>query len=424
MAILDILKKTCIDGSQIWVWETCSQPAPIPEPTPDPLPGPDTPEEDPSPIPPLSPIPGQDTPTGVAKFIGFNIGAEEVCGVFNGSRPSIAVTSNGTPCIVIDKGTDDVIQSFNKVNGSWKERELAHGSKGGKYDASRLYMPHVEIDESDRVWVSCKFGCAEYGKMLGQGLWLINDLNTFEPSKFSWITASETHKGNGNVAIDRGRIDMARMLATTGKWLLLNSNMDRIQHGTLPIGESGEKLRGLISPRFNLTGIIHLVSGGYSRQSSSYINDTMTKSIVWANYAQYPEQGNDMAHPGIGIDVTNPNICYISAPYKGVSINVWNNGALMYSPAALKIIDSKGSMGGPDRFGPQWAPNISGGAFLTWVNNKRIKIVKVSKKGKVGAIMDICAGVSPSMCMGKDGTIHLAYVNGGMRYRKLTLKQA
>jgi hypothetical protein len=402
---MNFLKKKNWDGTDTFRWLT----------------GPEKPEvwtqED------LDLLDSEPTPRA---FQGFEIGTEELCGTFNGTRPTMAVAENGNVYIAIDKGSSNIIVTFSKVNGNWRETTFAQGSRGGQYDASRLYMPHLEIGSDGRAWLSCKFGCAEYGKMLGQGLWLIENMNAFSPKWFRWVKASDTHKGNGNVATDPADPRHAYMICSEGKWAYYNDAGNIVSKGSINLGKSGEKVRGLISPNKNgTTGLLHAAMGGYSGQSSSYQNKGRggASPVVYAAYSSYPESGSDMAHPAGGIDLTAMNVFYISVPYDGVSINVWRNGKLMFPPNGLRIIDQHGNMGpGVDRFAAQWSPRIGGGSFLTWVNSGRIKIAFVNKKGGVSSAADICAGSSPTMFTTKDGVVHLAYVHGGMRYRKLTPK--
>lgn len=405
---MNILKKLCWDGTEKWRW----------------MKGPALPplwtEED------LNMLEGLDSRETPRAFSGFTVGTEELCGVFNGTRPSIAVADNGNVYIVIDKGSSNILVAFTRINGNWHEMTFAQGSRGGQYDASRLYMPHIEIGSDGRAWISCKFGCAEYGKMLGQGLWLIENMTTFVPKWFRWVRAADTHKGNGNVATDPADPKHAYMICSEGKWAYYDDAGTIVSKGSINLGKSGEKMRGLIAPtKSGVTGIMHAAMGGYSGQSSSYQNKSRggVSPVVWAAYSSYPEEGSDMNHPAIGIDWVNPGICYISAQYKGVSINIWRNGKLIFPANGIRIIDTDGNMGpGVDRFGPQWTPCLTGGAFMAWVNSGRIKIVFVGRTGAVSAVADICAGSSPSMYTAKDGTIHLAYVHGGMRYRKLIPK--
>lgn len=408
MSVLNLFKKTCWDGSNIWFYESCPPVTPV----------------EPPPIiePPITNPPATNLPDAIeTAFTGFNIGQQEFCGQFSGTRPSVAVAPNGEIYMIVDQGTSSALWYFTKISGIWKSGLFAKGTKGGQYDASRLYMPHIEIDKKGRAWVSTKFGCKEYGKMLGQGLWMIENANTFEPKMFRWVKERETHKGNGNVMLDLTDVDNAWMVATQGKMAYFDKFGNLLKLASLGLGDSGEKVRGLIS---RTSSIKHAVMGGFSGQSSSYTNSNRTgKAIVWADYKTYPEQGNDMAHPGIGIDWVDPNRSYISADYNGIVINVWNGSAFTYPTNSLKVLDSKGNMGaGVDRFGPQWTPKVGGGAFVTWCNGRRIKIAHVKKNGKVPTIMDICDGASPSMCTGEDGTIHLVYNLSGMKYRKLTIK--
>ncbi len=70
-------------------------------------------------------------------------------------------------------------------------------------------------------------------------------------------------------------------------------------------------------------------------------------------------------------------VAYISAIYEpGLVINVYDGEQMVWPNTELPVIDPSPSY--VDRFGPQWAPD--------------------------------------------EGTIHLAYANGGMRYRRITTR--
>lgn len=394
------LVNKCSDGTYLWKWEgncpdTTTTTTELPTTT--------------------------TTTTPHGNFSGFIVGSEETCGNIDGTRPSIAIDKNNNIYCIFDRGTSNTIYLAYKWKGSWKSREFAVGEKNGDYDAARLYMPHIEI-VNDRAWISTKFGCKEWGSMLGQGLWIVDNLASnkdFEPSKFVWVKSSDLHKGNANVVTSDSEPDYCYMIGTNGLFAKFSHNGDLINKGQIKIGNSGEKIRAL-STR---SGIKHLAMGGYSADSSSYQNTKRNASpVVWAAYATYPNQGSDMEHPGIGIDTSNENVSYISACYRGVTINIWNGQHMVFPSTDLKIIDSNGNMGGVDRFGPQWSPRIGGGSYLTWVNSKKIKMTLVNSDGTSSQNFDICQGTSPSIATDNEGNIHLMYSNNGIKYRKITPK--
>ena len=181
MSILNLLKKECWDGSQTWLWSDCPPKTPIVEEPPMNTPDPVVPTTPTDPVVPTDPV------ADVQAFKGFDIGIQETCGAYSGTRPSVSVGSNGSICMITDQGTSNTLWYFTKIAGKWTSGIFAKGEKGGKYNASRLYMPHIEIDSKGRAWISTKFGCKEYGTMLGQGLWMIGDISKFIPTMFRWV---------------------------------------------------------------------------------------------------------------------------------------------------------------------------------------------------------------------------------------------
>ncbi|MCX7591301.1 MAG: hypothetical protein N2255_06700 [Kiritimatiellae bacterium] len=355
------------------------------------------------------------------------VGPEEVCGTTIGVRPSIAVDSALQPHIITDIGSATELYVYHKINGQWSESLFAKSTRGGQYNASRLYMPHIEIDSRDRAWISCKFGCKEFGTMLGQGLWLLGNVRT-NPNLiwFRWVRADETHKGNGNVALDPFEPNNGVVLATKGIWIKVDDNAQRIASGNLNSGDSGEKIRFLVSPRAGQVGVWHTVMGGYVRQSSAYQNSLRNRAtpVTWAEYGAYREMESDFRHPGIGIDLANPEICYMGAYYNpGLVINIWTgNGpynGMLFDPWNLPVVDPAASR--VERFGPQWTPVPGGGAFVAWSRGGRVKMRYIASNGTMGPELDICAGKNPSACTDRNGNIHLVYINGGTCYRLLTL---
>ena len=352
------------------------------------------------------------------------IGSEETCGSFGGDRPSIAVDSLDQPHAVVDRGSGNILYIYHKIGGQWSESLFAKGTAGGTYDASRLYMPHMEIDKKNRAWITCKFGCKDYGKMMGQGLWMLSSVST-TPSQ-SWFQHLTIHKGNGNVSLDPYRPNECTVLASDGLWERISDKGSKIASGQMSISGTGEKIRFLISPRAGQVGVWHAAMNGWQPSPSAYQNSVRDaagkEQIVWASYSKYPEQGIDMFHPAIGIDLVDPEVCYISAVFSvGPVINVWDGEKLIWGPSSLPVLESGGSAG-IDRFGPQWAPTRDGGAYVSWTKDGRIKMRHVNSNGSMGEIVDVCAGRAAAICTDSAGHLHLIYDNGGMRYRKITLK--
>ena len=355
------------------------------------------------------------------------IGPEESCGAFSGSRPSIAVDSKNLPHIIIDQGTSKDLYIFHKINNAWSQSLFARGDKNGKYKASRIFLPHIEIDNKDRAWISCKFGTKEWGSMKGQGLWLINNITT--NSNELWFRNIVVGKGNANVSLNKLNSNSGVILGSSGKWQEIKEDGSTGSGGQIKLGPSGEKVRFLISTISATESVWHAVMCGYDQTDSfyGYKKGTKLSNTPWADKNKYTDMGSDMIHPSIGIDIVNPNICYMSVVYSvGVIINIFDGSKMLFPKDNLKVVSAKGHTG-PDRFGPQWAPALNGGAYLTWIQDGSIMMTYVGQDGSLTDLLDgnkprtICNGNTASICTDANGDVHLAYVNGGMKYRKIEM---
>jgi hypothetical protein len=327
---------------------------------------------------------------------------------------------------VADLGTDNKLYAFHKINGVWSGALFAQGSRGGKYDASRIFLPHIEIDAQNRGWISCKMGTKDYGTMYGEGLWLFENMSTAPVEK--WFQFLQIHKGNGNVSIDPARPGECVMMAANGLWARINSDGQIVEQGQMPLGHSGEKIRFLIAPSLDGSpGIWHTAMGGWRAQSSSYVNSSMAASIVWAYHGRYRIQETDVVHPAVGIDLKNPYVCYISSVYEeGVVINVWNGQNMLWSDRDLPVLDPAGDTG-INRLGPQWTPTGDGGSLICWTRGNSIMMRHVKSDGTIEPALNaepiaVCIGSKASMCTDSLGDIHMVYDNGGIKYRKLIMQ--
>jgi len=371
---------------------------------------------------------------GIAAPEVTEIGGEELCGTFVGTRPSIAADGLNQPHIVIDRGSDNLLYIYHKIGGTWSEALFAKTARGSRYDASRLYIPHMEIDRvNDRAWISAKFGCKEWGSMFGGPVWCLNNISTAPSERF--YRYINVHKGYQMVVLDPNDTSTGVVLGGLGNWAKLNLNGQTTATGNMKSGSSGEKIRFWISPRAGTDGIWHSAMGGYSRQSSAYQNTTRggAAPVTYASFGLYPEQGGDFWHSGVCGDLQDPNMAYISVRYNpGQMVNIWDGSQMLFGGNCL-LVEAGGAQ--EIRFPPQLtpAPGAEGGAFLAWSKQGRVRMVHVAQDGTLtgvrpsqGDSRDICAGYNPSMCIDDEGNMHLAYVRSGvgMCYRKLAISGA
>ncbi|MCX7591469.1 MAG: hypothetical protein N2255_07560 [Kiritimatiellae bacterium] len=376
--------------------------------------------------PPVGPTPTNPPPVNVPR----GVGDEEVVSSFVGLRPSIDVDTGGQPHIVTDDSSDARVALFHRIGGKWSGGILAEGRPGGRYDASRIYVPHIEIDRQNRAWISAKFGVKEFGTMLGTGLWCMENVNT-EPRTlfFRLISERELSKGFGIVGVDPAEPGKAYVYSREGVWVEMDLSGNIRKKGKMYCGASGEKLRFVIAPREGQRGVWHAGMTGYSAMDSMYQNSVRDAQglgpVAWASYAAYREMESDFYHPGIGRDGRNPTVCYLACIFNcGLVYNVWNGSKMLFSPGSLPVVDARAQF--VKRFGPQWAPAPGGGAYLVWASGGRVKIVRVAMDGSLHNLFsgqtdprDVCAGTNPTVCTDASGVIHLAYVNGGLRYRMI-----
>jgi hypothetical protein len=363
-------------------------------------------------------------------------GAEEFVSGLPFYHPSIAADSKGQPHFVCDAGGNTQFMKFHRAGGQWRGKVFAVGSNGGKYNASRLYIGQIEIDGRDRAWISCKFGAKEYGEP-GQGLWLFRDVATTADPAEQFFKFVSPHKGNGSISTDAKYPDQGVDLATEGNFVKLDDHGNVLDTGTINGGPSGEKIRFRIAsyaPRFpansNMAypdGIWHTAMNGYSVFASAYQNSARYKAglgpVNWAALGPYPQQSSDYSHPGVGIDLSDPRLCYMGCVFGGkLAVNIWDGKKMLFPSSALKILDYAAAydMRHTIQFAP--APATFGGTFVIWSSGGRLKLCYLSKTGVAGAVKDLGAGSSPAACADRYGNLHLVYANNGIRYRKVPVQ--
>jgi len=362
-----------------------------------------------------------DDDAAPASAFTLTLGVEEVAGTVTGlSRPSIALDSLGAPHIFADKGNPQV-WALHKLGGEWREELFAEWT--AEVDASRVYLPHVEIDASDRAWVSAWLGIKDGGTMAGQGVWLVTDVTGAPSSRFLGLANSGTK--NGNLALDPFDPGRAVVMARYGYWQVWDENGYTGDSGRLDIGASGEKLRFRIRPRDGQAGVWHAVMSGYSKEDAKYRNSDMAERVAWALHSTYDDMGEDMLHPGLGLDGVDPHVAYMAIGYSaGVVLNVWDGAGLVFDPAALPVIDPDPAHhgSGTERFGPQFTPAPGHGAFMCWTGGDGIiRVMHVLPDGEVGDPVEVAPGITCVMTTDAHGDIHMAYVNDTLRYRHIVV---
>jgi MYXO-CTERM domain-containing protein len=345
----------------------------------------------------------------------YQIGPEETAGTFQGSRPSVAVDSLDQPHMVVDQGWANTLYIYHRIGGSWSEELFAQGNWG----ANRNYLPHIEIDQQDRAWISSWYATSNVVPECGQGVWLLSDMATAPAEVFHvkiYITWA-----NGNLSHDPAHPDEAAVMARDGSWKKVGTSGQELGSGQMGLGITGEKLRFLISPRDGADGVWHGVMSGYPPSHSAYRNSAMADIVTWADYDAYPEQGLDTRHPSLGIDLVDPEVAYIAIGYNpGVVVNIWDGNGLVFDPANLPVVGPAPANHGndEDRFGPQWTPAHGGGAFLCWTGSDgQVRLREIHSDGTMEPTRVVTEGRRCAMATDSRGRIHMVYERSGMRYR-------
>ncbi len=366
----------------------------------------------------------QQGPQGIEVDV---VGDEEVCGDFPGARPSVALDSMGQPHVLTDTGDPGLgaeLRIYHRLGGDWQEEVLATASDPPVESApASIAEPRLEIDPLDRAWASAHYFRSNVYEACGIGVFVIDDVAT-QPtlSAFDKLNIGSVGWSNGNLSLDPARPDEGVVMTYDGEWARVDPSAAVFEQGQMYIGNSGEKLRFRIAANDGAPGVWHGVTSGWGPSPSGYQNsvrdDAGLGHLVWADYDTYPIQGEDTRHMALGLDRADPEVAYISVIYEpGLVINVFDGEALAWPSNDLPVIDAEADY--VHRFGPQWAPALEGGAFLCWSRSGRIKLRYVGPDGALGEEVDVSDGSHPALATDDEGHLHLAYRNGGMRYRKI-----
>ena len=353
-----------------------------------------------------------------------SVSEAEDCGQVTGlTKPNLALDSLSNPHVVADKDLPQVY-IYHGINGAWTESLFAQASD---YGTARIHLPRIEIDSQNRGWVSGWFGAKGMpGGKMGQGVWLVKDV-TGAPATQYLTLANEGYK-NGNLSLDPFEPDSCVVMTREGKWEKINASGQKAEGGKMWVGSSGEKIHFAIRPRPGQQGVWHAVMSGWSGHHSAYQSSVRhaagLEPASWANKNTYPEMGEDVRHPSIGHDGANPEAAYIAIRYKpGLVINIFDGVNLLYPPKNLPVIttDTATHGNGSERFAPQWAPVQGGGAFLCWTGgDKQIRLKYFDLAGNSTEPVVVAGGKQCAMATDPAGDIHMVYIDGTLKYRKLT----
>ncbi len=372
----------------------------------------------------------------------IDVSAEETCGSFNGVRPSIDIDSKGQPHIVVDSGhasLGSTLMMYNKIGGSWSGRTFATRTSEPLVPTSpgAISQPWIEIDAQDRMWAFAQYFRAGVMAASGQGVWMYSNMTT-SPTK-QWFAKKQYGQygwGPGNIGIDPLYPNEAVVMTINGDYGVVDARGATIRTGRMGPVLSGEKFRFRIAPYADGSrrGVWHGIMNGSSRRHSSYRNSLMSGDVVWASHSPYyASQGDDHNHAGVCGDLQNPEIGYMAAVFEdggshnGLQFNVWRGETLrfVYPSQQLGILDLHATF--IHRYAPALTPahGDDGGCWAAWGNeHSEIWVAYIDQNGVVGSKVHVANGFTCAINTDEDGNLHMAYVNGGIKYRKLKVSGA
>lgn len=294
-----------------------------------------------------------------------------------GSRTSTAFLPDGRLVVAQDYGERPQLTVFIEGKAAFEITEALDKAK-----VSRRMLPHVETS-GENVLVSYKTGTKGLSKACQhfRGVWLCKVGLT---GKAQFVQALGEIAGNGQVQI---LDDGCEVMGRDGLFTIYNGAFSPVLAGRFPLGDSGEKCQF----RLDASGKVHTMMNGYNLYSSRYNSDYLITAgkppIMVFSDKQFPQMGDDLCHPGLGVDRVKPKRAFV--------------GSYFGDAAFLRMITPAGKLTGIARYaatfegrhGPQMIPRPNGGCVCLF-NRGGFVMAVTSWKGsnKWGAAVALCPG--------------------------------
>jgi len=364
----------------------------------------------------------------------IDIGPEELAGG-SGRLVNIATDRKDQPHIIADIGGSNMSFFYDRIGGSW---QVSSFDSGG--ESHQSYNPHIEINEYDQAWYSVVKWWSH-----GMGMMIRNNMST-APSgvlKYTKTTGGAGGLPVANLSLDINSNNRCVVYGGNGGWyekvIWKGSSFASGGIGTLDVGPGGEKNYFHISRAGNFrhpNGEVHPV--WHACSDWSYNNSVRKaagkEAVSWIGSVYYPYTGDDGCYPMVIGDTQEPQTAYLFADYKqfggpGVMLQIWKadsnggDGHFVFPTGNLLNVDPAGTSG-LRRYEPRLAPAKDGGAWACYTagGNIRIRYIPSNITGSAGLgnIIEF-PGVRGSIAVDRKGNLHVAYINNGVRYRKLTI---
>lgn len=363
------------------------------------------------------------------------IGAEETLGE-SGRLPTIATDKLNQPHVAADVSGQCRFLYFAKIGGGWRNLS-PEGLFRADNQSPQFYNPHLEINAND---VGVLSGVMWYQH--GMGFQLFSNMST-NPQLGASATFRERYieTGNGgynqkllpigNISMDPKQTDrFVAYYGNGGLYSVEGINASGQFTGTITAkGSVGGALQGGEKNYFWISKNTEGASIWHGCTETWYQNNTMGNPVQWAEEPSSTNaNGSDHTYPGMCSDNKYPTMAYLAADYNrggdsGIAYNVFNGNAMIFGASPRKL-DAAGTSGSA-RFEPQLYPANNGGAWIIYsdINSGQLRLSYIGFGGTVTQQTAFnasgIAGTRPDICVDKEGNLHIVYINGAIRYRKL-----
>ena len=313
---------------------------------------------------------------------------------------------------------------YSKINGTWN----SHLSFIPQFAGRPPGTIHIGIDSVDRAWITSAY-VTDFGHDFDVGgrkcciaMSLIENMSDSANPFIKWGPSKINAGFVATIALDPDLPNQAYEYDQNSglfKWSL-GGTPNRVPSSINVIG--GEIGAIAVSARDNADSIIHIIGNTY------YQNTLMPQGVEWIYRSGGLSWFDDHDYVGLGVDLDDPNVAYLSGPNAGgLALNIWDGTQLLYSKTRTFQIDSStlgessnGGVGG--RILQGWASADGGGAFVCWTSgNNHIMLKYISVQGECffGDTINVGPGQQCAITTDSNGDIHMVYNNGGVRYRKI-----
>lgn len=368
------------------------------------------------------------------------IGGAVVVSGAGGLRGTIATDSANIPHVATTEAPSSGFY-FSDWNGS--AFATTRYNALSIFNSSQFGGPHMEIDANDTAWISATF----WWPNMGIGITVRPNIKG-NPGAYPSFNSEDIWKGPydvANLSLDPAALGRCYFASHRGVWEEYTYNsaggyIYQSGEGSVNDGAGGEKAYFWVG---KAGSVLHADGQNcavkHHATEYSYNNSLRAANgygyYKWADWNAYPGMLVDHAYPSVVSDSKNPLIAYMVAEYLrfapyGIYMNIWKgtdnlgNGDCVFPSSRLLCLDPNGQTGVGGRYEVQQYPANNGGVWVSWIRGGRAKLRYVPSNttsiNDCGPEVDVCdAGIVMSICVDKNGDIHMLYYNGGVCYRKL-----